>query len=98
MGKGPLITRSELRKRKEEEERLAEKEFKVEKKAADKEYQRKEKEIAKFYRKEQQKQKPITKSRSGEQTKIRERSSTLNKAIIIIAILLAVVAYIVLNL
>ncbi|WP_368731177.1 hypothetical protein [Escherichia coli] len=40
----------------------------------------------------------MNKSRVGEYSKRRERSTWLNKAIIIVAILLAVVAYIVLNL
>lgn len=98
MSKGPLVTRTELRKRKEEEERQAEKLHQQEQKMAEKEYKKKDKEISSFYRKEQKKNKPITKSRSGEQTKIRERSSWLNKAIVIVAILLAIVVYVVLNL
>ena len=92
MSKGPLVTRTELRKRREAEEKEAEQ------KLAEKAYKRKEKEISTFYRKEKKKQKPINKSRVGEYSKRRERSTWLNKAIIIVAILLAVVAYIVLNL
>ena len=95
MSKGPLVTRTELRKRREAEEKEAERRQQEEQKLA---YKRKEKEISTFYRKEKKKQKPINKSRVGEYSKRRERSTWLNKAIIIVAILLAVVAYIVLNL
>ena len=97
MSKGPLVTRTELRKRREAEEKEAERR-QQEEKLAEKAYKRKEKEISTFYRKEKKKQKPINKSRVGEYSKRRERSTWLNKAIIIVAILLAVVAYIVLNL
>ena len=88
MSKGPLVTRTELRKRREAEEKEAERRQQEEQKLAEKA----------FYRKEKKKQKPINKSRVGEYSKRRERSTWLNKAIIIVAILLAVVAYIVLNL
>ena len=88
MSKGPLVTRTELRKRREAEEKEAERRQQEEQKLAEKAYKRKEK----------KKQKPINKSRVGEYSKRRERSTWLNKAIIIVAILLAVVAYIVLNL
>ncbi|HCT9589766.1 TPA: hypothetical protein OUC66_002302 [Enterococcus faecalis] len=100
MSKGPLVTRTELRKRREAEEKEAERRQQEEQKQklAEKAYKRKEKEISTFYRKEKKKQKPINKSRVGEYSKRRERSTWLNKAIIIVAILLAVVAYIVLNL
>ena len=97
MSKGPLVTRTELRKRREAEEKEAERRQQEEQKLAEKAYKRKEKEISTFYRKEKKKQKPINKSRVGEYSKRRERSTWLNKAIIV-AILLAVVAYIVLNL
>lgn len=96
MSKGPLVTRTELRKRREAEEKEAERRQQEEQKLAEKAYKRKE--ISTFYRKEKKKQKPINKSRVGEYSKRRERSTWLNKAIIIVAILLAVVAYIVLNL
>ena len=82
----------------EAEEKEAERRQQEEQKLAEKAYKRKEKEISTFYRKEKKKQKPINKSRVGEYSKRRERSTWLNKAIIIVAILLAVVAYIVLNL
>lgn len=98
MSKGPLVTRAELRRRKEEQEKQAEIHYQQEKKDADKEFQKREKEISSFYRKEHKKQKEITKSRAGERTKIRERSSTLTKAIIIVALLLLIVIFIVLNL
>ena len=65
--------------------------------AGGKAYKRKEKKFRRFIVKKR-KTKPINKSRVGEYSKRRERSTWLNKAIIIVAILLAVVAYIVLNL
>ena len=98
MSKGPLITRAELRKRKEDQEKQEAIRYNEQKKDADKEFQKREKEIVSFYRKEHNKNKEITKSRAGEQTKIRERSSTLTKAIIVVALLLAIVLFIVFNL
>ena len=97
MSKGPLVTRTELRKRREAEEKEAERRQREEQKLAEKAYKRKEKKFRRFIVKKR-KTKPINKSRVGEYSKRRERSTWLNKAIIIVAILLAVVAYIVLNL
>ncbi|MBL1230924.1 hypothetical protein IW492_16985 [Enterococcus sp. BWB1-3] len=94
MAKGPLITRTELRKRKE----AADSEMKRNQEIAEEEYQEKEKEISDFYRKERKKNKEVLTTRSGEQGKIRERSSKLTKAIVIVGILLIIVILIVLNL
>lgn len=87
MSQSPLVTRSEIRKRKEEQERLAEEQ----RKAAERAYGKREKEISNVYRKELKKNKPVTKSRSSERVKQKERSSFLNKAIIIVLLLLIVV-------
>lgn len=94
MTKGPLITRTELRKRKAKEES----EMKRQQELAAEAYQEKEKEISDFYRKERKKNKDISTTRSGEQSKIRERSSKLTKAIILVGVLLVIVILIVLNL
>ena len=48
MSQSPLVTRSELRKRKEEQERLAEEQ----RKDAERMYEKREKEISSVYRKE----------------------------------------------
>ncbi|GAA2903588.1 cell wall synthase accessory phosphoprotein MacP [Enterococcus pseudoavium] len=87
MGQSPLVTRSELRKRKEEQARLAEEQSK----AAERAYEKREKEISNVYRKELKKHKPVTKSRSSERVKQKERSSFLNKAIIVVLLLLIIV-------
>jgi len=87
MGQSPLVTRSELRKRKEAQERLADEH----RQAAERAYEKREKEISSVYRKELKKNKPVTKSRSSERAKQKERGSFLNKAIIIVLLLLVVV-------
>lgn len=87
MSQSPLVTRSELRKRKEEQERLAQEQ----REAAERAYEKREKEISSVYRKELKKNKPVTKSRSSERVKQKERGSFLNKAIILVLLLLIVV-------
>ena len=87
MGQSPLVTRSELRKRKEAQERLADEQ----RQAAERAYEKREKEISSVYRKELKKNKPVTKSRSSERAKQKERGSFLNKAIIIVLLLWVVV-------
>ena len=87
MSQSPLVTRSELRKRKEEQERLAQEQ----REAAERVYEKREKEISSVYRKELKKNKPVTKSRSSERVKQKERGSFLNKAIILVLLLLIVV-------
>lgn len=87
MGKSPLVTRSELRKRKEAQERLVEEQ----RQTAERAYEKREKEISNVYRKELKKNKPVTKTRSSERAKQKERGSFLNKAIIFVLLLLIVV-------
>ncbi|MGM0125250.1 hypothetical protein IGI37_002648 [Enterococcus sp. AZ194] len=98
MSKGPLVTRSELRKRREEEADLSEKQIKQQLKQTNKDYDRQEKEISSFYRKEQKKAKAITKTRAGEQIKMRERNKFLNKSLLIVAVLLIIVVLMVIYL
>lgn len=83
----PLITRTELRKRREEEEKHVEKRTMQ----LQKDYEKEEKEIAKFYRREHKKNKPVTKTRTGEKNKMRERNHFLNKAIFVVVVLLIIV-------
>ncbi|GCF93240.1 hypothetical protein NRIC_11310 [Enterococcus florum] len=87
MSRSPLVTRSELRRRKEEQEREAQQR----KLDADKAYAQRQKEISNVYRKELKKSKPISKTRSGEKERQRERNTFLNKAILIVGILLVIV-------
>lgn len=94
MSKGPLITRSELRRQKEKTG--IRKEFGVpvrekETMKLQKEYDRKDEKIKNFYRKEAKKQKELTKTRSGESRKSRELNSFLVGAIIVVALLIGVV-------
>ena len=96
MSKGPLVTRTELRKRREAEEKKQNVVSRKNRSWRKKRISEKKKKFRRFIVKK--KKKPINKSRVGEYSKRRERSTWLNKAIIIVAILLAVVAYIVLNL
>ncbi|KAF1300602.1 MULTISPECIES: cell wall synthase accessory phosphoprotein MacP [Enterococcus] len=90
MPKEPLITRTELRKRRELETEETPQPQKTSKQAA-KEYKKEEKEISNFYRKENKKNKPVTKTRTGEKQKSREWNNFLMKAIIIVFLLLVVV-------
>lgn len=91
MSKEPLITRSELRRRKEQTEELTVRQQKLQTKKAEKDYSRKEKEIANFYRKENKKNKPVTKTRTGEQQKSRELNGILVKSIIVVSLLIVIV-------
>ncbi|WEG73143.1 cell wall synthase accessory phosphoprotein MacP [Vagococcus intermedius] len=59
--------------------------------ALQKEYQQKEKKIKKTFKKKRQKQKKIKGSRAKENKKVKERSQLLNRAIIIVALLLVLV-------
>lgn len=94
MAKGPLITRAELRKLKEqEEEAKANKE-----KTISKEFETAEKAIEKTYAKKHKQNKSITMSRAVENEKTKERSKTLNVAIVVVVLLLIVVFYAVFNL
>lgn len=83
MAKEPLITRKTIKEHQMKE--MQKKQHETE------EYRQKEKEINDFYRKEAKRNKPVTKSRRMELEKRRERDSILNKAIIIVGILVAIV-------
>lgn len=94
MSKGPLITRSELRRQKEKTGIRNELDVPVREKNTmklQKEYDRKDEKIKNFYRKEAKKQKELTKTRSGESRKSRELNSFLVGAIIVVALLIGVV-------
>ncbi|HFL7113798.1 TPA: cell wall synthase accessory phosphoprotein MacP [Enterococcus faecium] len=86
MAKGPLITRSELRKRQQAQ---ASESLKKQRKA-ETAYQQ-EKKIASFYRKESKKNKPITKTRISEREKTTKWNSFLMKSLIIVILMLCVV-------
>lgn len=87
MAKGPLITRSELRKRQQAQESES---LKKQRKA-ETAYQQEEKKIASFYRKESKKNKPITKTRISEREKTTKWNSFLMKSLIIVILMLCVV-------
>lgn len=89
MAKGPLITRSELRKRQQAQAQESLKRQRKEEVA----YQQEEKKIASFYRKEQKRNKPITKTRIGEREKTTKWNSFLMKSLIIVILLLCVVFF-----
>ena len=90
--KGPLITRSKLREMKREEEASQRKRDAL----LQKEFEEKEQEIVKRFKKEKKQVKSVKGSRSDTSHKIRERSSFLTKAIIIVSILLIIVFYFIL--
>lgn len=92
MPKEPLITRSELRRRREEELAASERNQKIVTKQANKEWKQKEKQIDNHYRKVRKKNKEITKTRAGENQKSRNLNTFLIKAIVVVALLLVVVA------
>lgn len=87
MSKEPMITRSELRKRREE---LEANQAKVERQA-EKAYQKEEKNIDNIYRKKRKKQVVIEKTRTGEKEKSRQMSNFLMKWIVIVSILIVIV-------
>ena len=87
MAKGPLITRSELRKRQQMQAQESLKRQRKEEAA----YQQEEKKIASFYRKKKKKNKPITKTRVGEREKTKKWNSFLMKSLIIVIVLLCAV-------
>lgn len=95
-GKGPLITRSELRKRREEMERQGE-DFpevtptRMNEKQLEEAHRRQEKKIDDFYRKENKKNKSVNKSRAGELQKSRDWNAFLTRSIIIVALLIVIV-------
>lgn len=87
MTKGPLITRSELRKRQQKNAQESQKK----QRKAEAAYQQEEKKIASFYRKEHKRNKPITKTRISEREKTTKWNSFLMKSLIIVILLLCVV-------
>ena len=87
MTKGPLITRSELRKR---QQKNAQESLKKQRKA-EAAYQQEEKKISIFYRKEHKRNKSITKTRISEREKTTKWNSFLMKSLIIVILLLCVV-------
>lgn len=94
MAKEPLVTRSQLRKHRQQETPIEETRPNPSPKMvkqSEKEYQKKEKEISNFYRKENKKNKPITKTRSGEKQKSRAMNNFLMKAIVIVFLLIVIV-------
>ncbi len=91
MPKEPLITRSELRRRREEAQAAAERNQQIVEKQSKKEWKQKEKQIDNHYRKVRKKNKEITKTRAGENQKSRDLNRFLMKAIVIVTLLLVVV-------
>lgn len=91
MTQKPLLTRSQLRQMRQDEERLLKEQQKEQLKASEKEHQRREKEIDRFYRKEYKKKQPMKKTRSGENQKSRRMNSFLGKAIAIVVVLIVLV-------
>jgi hypothetical protein len=105
MSPGPLVTRSELRKQKEareQAERNEQQEWEEQAqnlrrdnqqaaKQASQNFNKENKAIDKFYRRESKKLKPIKKSRRTEADKSKRRNRFLNKAILIVGLLLVIV-------
>lgn len=87
--KEPLLTRAKIREEREKE-RFA---GKLREKELAKEYEREAKKIKAVFSKEQKKLKPVKKSRVDEVSKSRNLSNFLVKAIVIVAILLAILFY-----
>lgn len=91
MAKGPLVTRSELRKHQKEAEKQTRKQEEIVRKTSEKEFRNEEKRIDNFYRKEAKKYKPVEKTRSGQNQQSRKMDRFLMKWIMIVAFLLIVV-------
>lgn len=92
--KEPLLTRAKIRELKEQDsltDRLREKELA-------KEYEQKSRKIKQVFSREQKKIKPIKNSRTAQVEKSRNLSNFLWKAIVVVAILLAILVYAVLKL
>ena len=87
MGKGALVTRSELRRRKEEQEAALERNRQLVKQQT---ANKNEKKINNRYRRELA-SKPVTKSRANENQRSREMNAFLLKSIVLVTILLIVV-------
>ena len=91
MAKGPLVTRSELRRHQKAEEKRLEKEADTVLKQSKKEFKEEEKRIDSFYRKEAKKNQPITKTRSVQNQRSRQMDRFLAKWIVIVLLLLVAV-------
>lgn len=82
----PLLTRKEIRAMKVKDKKTAREKLQ----ATEKEFEAKQKKISKFFKRERKELKPVTKSRTEENEKVKERGSILNKLIIIVALLLVI--------
>lgn len=91
MAKKPLVTRSEIRRRKAEEEAVSERNRQILHKESEREFQQEEKKIDRFYRKESKKNKPVTQSRTLERQRSQKMNSFLWKGILIVSLLLVIV-------
>lgn len=94
MAKDPLITRSELRRRREQQEAGAEQQLeqtRLSEAQLDSLHRQKEKQIDNFYRKENKKNKSLKKTRAGELQRSRDWNSFLTRAIIIVSLLIVIV-------
>lgn len=94
MAKEPLITRSELRRRREQQAEGQEQPHqhaRLDEGQLDSLHRQKEKQIDNFYRKENKKNKPLKKTRAGELQKSRDWNSFLTRAIIIVSLLIVIV-------
>ena len=91
MSDKPLLTRAELRRRREQEQQALERNQKIVSKQAQKEFDQKEQRIARHYRKEAKKNKEIHKSRVEEKETSRALNSFLWKAIIIVGLMLVLI-------
>lgn len=91
MSNKPLLTRSEMRRRREQEQKALERNQAIVNKQAQREYEKEEKEIARHYRKELKKQAAVSKSRLAEKQTSKAVNQFLWKAIIIVSLLLILV-------
>lgn len=91
MRKGPLVTRSELRRRQAEEQAAMERNRQLIKRQSEEELREKEQKIDQFYRKELKKNKPVERTRVGERQRSSKMNAFLMKSIIIVTLLLIVV-------
>lgn len=91
MSQEPLITRAELRKRRQQADHELSEQQKQMIKESENEQHRREKEIDRFYRKEYKKKQPIKKTRTRENQKSRQMNTFLGKAIALVAVLIVLV-------
>nr|WP_302470574.1 cell wall synthase accessory phosphoprotein MacP [Vagococcus proximus] len=81
-----MLTRKEIRAMKAKDKKTAREKLQE----TEKELEVKQKKISKFFKRERKELKPVTKSRTEENEKVKERGSILNKLIIIVALLLVI--------